>query len=262
MYLIAACARFMRARGLFLAFFCLQASAQTAPTPVTPAVPAMDGIATTLPPGNWQVVGIPGGKIAPTQFDAVTLDGNTVLRAKSDKAYANLTYTFKPGPLATTAPTSPNMLRWRWRLDVPVANADLRRKEGDDAAIKVCAFFDRQLDELPFWERTLLRIARASTGQYLPSATLCYVWDPKLAVGTDLPNAYTQQVRYLVLDAANSPLKQWVAHTQDLQADYVRSYRTKTSAVPPLLGIGIGADSDNTGGSSLAYVDDLSLMEQ
>lgn len=222
----------------------------------------MDGIATALPPGSWQVVGIPGGKIALTQFDAVTLDGSKVLRITTDKSYANLTYTFKPGPLPATVPTTPSMLRWRWRLDQPVANADLRRKEGDDAALKVCAFFDMPLDQLPFWERTLLRIARARTGQYLPSATLCYVWDPTLAVGTDLPNAYTQQVRYLVLNAANSPLQQWVSYTRDIRADFLRSFSAVATTVPPLLGIGFGADADNTGGASLAYVNGLSLMEQ
>lgn len=244
----------IRASGLFLSFFCLQAAAQT--------VPAMDGIAAALPPGNWQVVGIPGGKIAPTQFDAVTLEGNKVLGIKADNAYANLVYTFKPGPLATTTPTSPSMLRWRWRLDQPVAGADLRRKEGDDAALKVCAFFDMPLDKLPFWERTLLRFARVTTGQYLPSATLCYVWDPKLAVDTDLPNAYTQQVRYRVLNSASSPLQQWVSQTRDIRADFLRSFGAVTDSVPHLLGIGIGADADNTGGASLAYLDALSLMEQ
>ena len=255
MQCVAACARTTRASGLFLLLFCWQqATAQT--------VPAMDGIATALPPGSWQVVGIPGGKIALTQFDAVTLDGSKVLRITTDKSYANLTYTFKPGPLAATVPTTPSMLRWRWRLDQPVANADLRRKEGDDAAVKVCAFFDLPLDQLPFWERTLLRIARARTGQYLPSATLCYVWDPKLAVGTDLPNAYTQQVRYVVLDSANSPLQRWTSHTRDMRADFLRSFGAQTTTVPPLLGIGFGADADNTGGASLAYVDSLSLMEQ
>ena len=254
MQCIAACAIATRASGLFLSFLCWQASAQT--------VPAMDGIATALPPGHWQVQGIPGGKIALTQFDAVTLDGSKVLRIQTNKSYANLTYTFKPGPLAATIPTTPSMLRWRWRLDQPVANADLRRKEGDDDAIKVCAFFDMPLDQLPFWERTLLRIARARTGQYLPSATLCYVWDPKLAVGTDLPNAYTQQVRYLVLNAANSPLQQWVSYTRDIRADFLRSFSAVATTVPPLLGIGFGADADNTGGASLAYVNGLSLMEQ
>ncbi len=52
------------------------------------------------------------------------------------------------------------------------------------------------------------------------------------------------------------------AHTRDLRADFLRSYRNETTVVPPLLGIGIGANADNTGGSSLAYVDALSLMEQ
>lgn len=250
MQLIADCAGFMRAIGLFTCIFCVQAGAQT--------VPAMAGIAGALPSGNWQVVGIPGGKIPPTRFDAATLDGQPVLRVQADKSYANLTYNLTP----SLNPANAGILRWRWRLDQPVAGADLRRKEGDDAAIKVCAFFDFPLDKLPFFERTLLRIARATTGQYLPSATLCYVWDPKLVVGTELPNAYTQQVRYWVLDAASSPLKNWVSHQRDIRADFVRSFGGDAASVPKLLGIGIGADADNTGGASLAYLDSLTLMEQ
>jgi hypothetical protein len=218
----------------------------------------MNGIAAQLPIGNWQVVGIPGGKIPATQFDVVTLDGQKVVRLQADKSYANLTYTLTPSQV----PIKTGILRWRWRLDQAVAGADLQRKEGDDAAIKVCAFFDLPLDRLPFFERTLLRIARATTGQYLPSATLCYVWDPKLAVGTELPNAYTEQVRYVVLDSASSPLKSWVSHQRDIRADFMRSFHAQATALPPLLGIGIGADADNTGGSSLAYLDDLTLMEQ
>jgi hypothetical protein len=240
----------MRASGLFISFFCVQVGAQT--------VPAMDGIADKLQPGNWQVLGIPGVKKPLTRFDAVTLDGKKVLRVYADKSYANLTYTLTPSQF----PIKAGILRWRWRLDRPVAGADLQRKEGDDAPIKVCAFFDMPLDHLPFIERNLLRIARKTSGQYLPSATLCYVWDQKLAVGTELPNAYTKRVHYVVLDSASSPLQHWVSHRRDIRTDFMLSFHTETASVPPLLGIGIGADADNTGASSLAYLDDLTLMEQ
>lgn len=59
-----------------------------------------------------------------------------------------------------------------------------------------------------------------------------------------------------------SPLQQWVTHTRDLRADFLRAFGEETDTVPPLLDIVVGADADNTGGSSLAYVGDLILMEQ
>jgi len=114
----------------------------------------------------------------------------------------------------------PGLLRWRWRLDVPLARSDLRRKDGDDVALKVCALFDQPLSTLPFGERALLQLARAVTGENLPSATLCYVWDTSLPTGTVLPNAYTQRVRYLVVDSGALTPGPWSRHQRDLGTDF------------------------------------------
>ena len=56
------------------------------------------------------------------------------------------------------------------------------------------------LDGLPLTERTLMRIARSVSGENLPSASLCYVWDATLPAGTLLPNAFSARVRYLVVN--------------------------------------------------------------
>jgi hypothetical protein len=65
-----------------------------------------------------------------------------------------------------------------------------------------------------------------------------------------------------VLNSASTPLQQWVTHTRDLRADFLRSFGAESDTVPPLLAIVVGADADNTAGSGLAYVGDVSLMEQ
>lgn len=217
-------------------------------------VPPMDGVASKLAPGSWQVLGLPAIKKPWTRFDTATVDTKTVLRIQTDKSYGNLTYLFKP---ATTA----GFLSWRWRVDQPVAGADLRRKDGDDTAIKVCALFDLPLEKLNFLERNLLRMARSASGQHLPAATVCYVWDPKLAVGTELTNAFTKRVHYVVLNSTTTPLQQWASHRRDLRTDFMLSFHTESASVPPLLGIAIGADADNTAGSSLSYLDDLTHTE-
>lgn len=190
-----------------------------------------------------------------TQFDIVQLGADRVLRVHADHSYANLTHALGPA-------TSGHVLHWRWRLDQPIASADLHTKSGDDTAIKVCALFDLPLDHLGFVERSLLRLARSASGEHLPGATLCYVWDQKLAAGTELPNAFTKRMRYVVLDSASSPLHQWVSHSRDLNVDFLHSFGNESSTVPPLLAIVVGADADNTGESSLAYMGDISLVEQ
>ena len=247
------------ARASAIFFICASGWAQAEEPPATTAaatVHAFSSAAEGPPPAPWRVVGLPGNTKKPlTQFDIVQLGADRVLRVHADRSYANLTHALAPK-------TTGHVLRWRWRLDQPITHADLHTKGGDDTPVKVCALFDLPLDHLGFVERNLLRLARSASGEHLPGATLCYVWDQKLAAGSELPNAFTQRMRYLVLDSVTSPLHQWVVHSRDLNADFLHSFGTESSTVPPLLAIAVGADADNTGESSLAYVGDISLVEQ
>ena len=206
------------------------------------------------PPAPWRAVGLPGGKIPVTQFDITELDGRKVLRVEASKSYGNLVH-----PLPPAVPDSELRLRWRWRLDQPLTGADLRRREGDDSPLKVCALFDAPLEKLGFLERNRLRLARSVSGENLPAATLCYLWDTRLAPGTLLSNAYTSRVRFIIVDSGEQRLGQWVTHSRDLVADFRRAFGEERASVPSLQSVLIGADADNTGGHSLGFVGDVTL---
>ena len=206
------------------------------------------------PPAPWRVVGLPKGDKPLTRYDITGLGGSQVLRVQTDRSYANLVHDLPPSALAPGV-----QLRWRWRLDKPLPDADLRRRGGDDSPLKVCAMFDQPLEQLGFVERNLLRTARAVAGEKLPAATLCYVWDATLPAGTLLRNAFTDRVRMIVLDSGEARLGQWVSHSQNLAADFQRAFGQESPTVPPLIGILVGADSDNTAGQSLGYVGDITL---
>ena len=206
------------------------------------------------PPAPWRIVGLPKASKPLTRFDMVLLDGRMVLRVQTDKSYANLEHDL-PNPDVPAG----TMLRWRWRLDQPLVGTDLRRRDGDDSPLKVCALFDMPIDRLGFVEQNLLRVARSVSGEHLPAATLCYVWDATLPAGTLLDNAYSHRLRFIVLDSGEKQLGQWVAHGQDLAADFRRAFGNESVETPPLQGILVGGDSDNTGGQSLGYVADITL---
>jgi Protein of unknown function (DUF3047) len=144
-------------------------------------------------------------------------------------------------------------------VDEPNRLADLQRRQGDDAAVKVCAAFDLPDGAVPFVERQLLRLARLRTGEHLPAATVCYVWDDRLPGGTLLDNAYTRRVRLIVLRGLGTPLHTWAAERRDLHADFLRLFGDEASEVPPLQALVLSADADNTAGHSLAHVADLNL---
>jgi hypothetical protein len=219
-----------------------------------PSLSAFSSATGAQPPAPWRVVGVPRGKIPLTRFDITGLEGRQVLRVEASRSYGNLVHA-----LAPAVPDPAMRLRWRWRLDQPLAGADLRRRETDDSPLKVCALFDMPLDRLGLMERNLLRLARSVSGENLPSATLCYVWDATLAPGTLLPNAYSARVRMIVVDSGAQRLGQWTAHARDLATDFRLAFGHESASLPPLEAVLVGADADNTGSYSLGYVEGVTL---
>lgn len=220
-----------------------------------PSLAPFSATAGPQPPAAWRLVTLPASKKVPaTLMEVASLEGERRLRLQSDRSYGALVHDL---PRWTPAPG--DTLQWRWRLDQPLAGSDLRRKDGDDVAVKVCVLFDMALDGLAFGERAALRIARSLSSEPLPAATICYVWEPGLPTGTVLPNAFSQRVRYVVADGSQSPLGQWRAQQHNVAADFRRLFGAESPSVPPVIAIAVGADSDNTGGKSLAWLSDVEI---
>jgi hypothetical protein len=211
--------------------------------------PAGSGDAPAAP---WHVVGLPQQTKPFTRFNVVTLDGQRVLKVEAQASYGTLVHPVLESPNA-------QRLSWRWRLDQPLPAADLRRREGDDSPLKVCAMFDLPTAAVPFVERQVLRIARLRSGETLPAASICYVWDAQLPAGTVLDNAFTRRMRMIVLRGPEAALHGWVSEQRDVWADFKRLFADESMAVPPLVGIAIAADADNTQGHSLGYVGSITL---
>ncbi len=219
----------------------------------TPLLASPIGAADT-PAAPWQVIGLPKQRKPFTRFAVVALDGQRVLRIEADASYGNLVHALADTPLAAA-----RHLAWRWRVDDTIEDADLHRKSGDDSPIKVCALFDLPLEAVPFVERQVLRLARAAAGEALPAASVCYVWDARLAAGTTLDNVFSRRIRLVVLRGADAPLRTWFAEQRDIHADFLRLFGDEAKTVPPLLGIAVAADADNTRGHSLSYLSAVTL---
>ncbi|MDQ7746729.1 DUF3047 domain-containing protein [Hydrogenophaga pseudoflava] len=230
------------------------AQAQTLP-PLTQANGA-------LHPG-WRYVGFPKQKaqIPPTLIEAGQVEGQAGVKVVTASSYGTLVHDLKDAP--------PARLQWRWRLDQPLsggqAKPDLTTKAGDDAALKVCAMFDHPLERVPFVERTVLRIARSVSGEALPAATVCYVWDTGHAAGLQGANPYSRRVRYISLRGDETPTGQWVTESRDLAQDFITLFgdelpqgaQSPRGELPMVATVLIGADSDNTASRSSGWVADL-----
>ena len=206
---------------------------------------------------GWRVLGLPRQTKPLTQFTGQTLDGRLALRVDAKASYGNLVHNMVPGQVGS-APAQ--HLQWSWRVDVPNTAADLRSKSGDDTAVKVCVSFDLPMEQLPFIERQKLRMLRDITGEPLPAATLCYVWDHKLPVGTLLDNAYTRRLRQIVLRNAADGQNQWRDERRDVAADFLRAFGDEATRMPSITAVIVGGDADGTGATTRAHVADLQLQ--
>lgn len=223
----------------------IAAIAATAATAASALAP-LAGAPGSAPQAPWVWAGLPGQTLPKTRLELALQDGETVLRVQAAASYGNLVHALDPVPAGH--------LSWRWRVDRALPAADLRRREGDDVALKVCALFDLPRSAVPFVERQLLRLAERRTGERLPSATVCYAWDPSWPEGTVVPNAYSRRVRYVTLGGT---IGSWQRVQRDLAADFLRAFGDESPQVPGLVAIALGADADNTQGESLGFIADL-----
>lgn len=217
------------------------------------AEPLLEPVAATAgvtPPLPWQFIGLPHQRAPATRFGVVEVDGRHALRIEAESSYGNLVHPLHQSADALT-------LSWTWRVDAFAEGTDLHRRDGDDNAVKVCVLFELPMARVPFVERQLLRLARAASGQPLPAATVCYVWDAQLEPGTVLPSPFTRRLRYLVLRGGGAPV--WRSERRDVAADFLRLFGDESPEVPEIIGIAVGADADNTHGHSIAHVADLVL---
>ncbi|MDD2920053.1 DUF3047 domain-containing protein [Rhodoferax sp.] len=232
--------------GLAATCFLGISTAHAALAPLTTAGGAT-GRATLHP--AWRLSGLPNDKAPLSKFEAITLGGESVVALRTQASYGVLTHVWQ-GP-------APEFLSWRWRLAQPLATADIKTKAGDDAALKVCVMLDQPLADIPFLQRSVLALARSVSGQNLPSATLCYLWDSRYPAGTTGPNPYSARVRFMVLNGSESATGQWVTQRRNIAEDFSLLFGQESPTLPPVTAVAVGADGDNTQGSSLGYVAQL-----
>ena len=203
-------------------------------------------------PEAWRFVGLPERYAKPpTLFDIVELDNKKVLRVRTDKSYGNVVHDWK-APIEN--------LKFRWRLDTGLLKASLKSKTTEDVALKVCISFNMPIDAVPSSERALFKLAQFFSRDKLPTATLCYIWAHTEPVGTEQASPYTGRVRYIVVNSGETQLKTWQEHTRNVGADFLKVFGAESSAIPTVSAIIVGADSDNTGSSSLGYVADIAVL--
>ncbi len=178
-------------------------------------------------------------------------DGTVVVAAVAHDSASGLVH--KVDAAASERPR----LAWRWKADALVAGGDVTRREGDDYATRVYVTFRYSPERLSPWQRMRYEALRALYSEYPPHAGLSYIWDARAPRGTMVPNAFTDRVRMIVVESGPANLGRWQHYERDIVADYRAAFGEEP---PPIAGVAIMTDSDNTGGTVTAYYGDLALL--
>jgi hypothetical protein len=199
-------------------------------------------------PKAWRLARLP--LVKPTEFQVATIAGETGVRMDAQNAGAALYRTVQVEPESTP------VLRWRWRVDRVVEDADIRSKQGDDVPARLYVMFDYPLDRLPLIERSKIQLARSVAGELVPAAALCYVWDANLPEGTTLWSPYSKRVRVIVVEGGRRQVGHWIDEERDVASDFRAAFG---ESPPAITGIAIGADTDQTGGTARGWFTGISF---
>ncbi|GAC1604002.1 MAG: DUF3047 domain-containing protein [Ramlibacter sp.] len=185
-----------------------------------------------------------------TDYRVVDLDGRRALRATGTGSSSGLRHC-----LAADVQRTP-WLRWDWRTDHVPAGMSVGQPDTDDSPARIVVAFDGDPAELPMRDRAFFDLVELVTGQRLPYATLMYVWDAHLPVGSVVPYGRSSRIRYVVAESGAARAGQWLSQQRNLPVDYESIF-----GEPPgtITSVGVLTDSDDLKVDVQAWYGDIRL---
>lgn len=199
-------------------------------------------------PQDWKALTFTNKAL--TSYRLVDDAGSLALEARSSAAASGLIR-----PLNVDAKDYP-VLRWRWRVEGLIEKSNLARKQGDDYPARIYVTFAYDPKRAGVAQRLKYQAAKLVYGKYPPHAAISYIWARSEPVGTAAPNAYTDRAHMIVVDSGSADLGRWIAHERNVYEDYRRVFGEEP---PPVSGVAIMTDTDDTGETASARFAQISL---
>ena len=172
--------------------------------------------------------------IGKTLYETYQLEDRSVVRATSRASASGLFL-----KLRIDLDKTP-FLYWTWRVDGTLGDIDERTKAGDDYSARVYVI---RSDPVFLWRTRAVN----------------YVWASARAVGETWPNAYTDRSQHVAVRSGDTQAGQWVAERRDVRADFRELFGESVRYVDA---VAIMTDTDNTGGTAVAYYGDITFSSE
>lgn len=148
------------------------------------------------------------------------------------------------------------LLRWRWRVPRAIPGGNEKSKAGDDYAARLYVTFRYDPAKAGRGTRIKYGLAKKLYGEYPPHSGINYIWANWLPKGEATPNAYTDRVMMLAVRSGDSEAGDWITEERNILEDYRRLFAEDP---PPVAGVAIMTDTDNTGSQAEAWYADIEL---
>lgn len=144
------------------------------------------------------------------------------------------------------------LIKWRWKVENVYKNGDSKTKAGDDYPLRIYIIFKYDPEKAGFFERMKYKTAKLLYSQYPPHSSLNYIWANKEYTEMVITSSYTEKSKIIPLQSGILKARVWQTEKVNIIEDYQRAFGTKP---PDVASIAIMNDSDNTGESSVSYLD-------
>lgn len=149
-------------------------------------------------------------------------------------------------------------MRWRWRVDNVYRKGDVHTKAGDDYPMRLYVFFKNDSDQAGPMDLLSHSVEGLMFGEQLPHSSLNYVWANRETPEHFVTSPYTNRVKMILVEKGATRLGRWLEEQVNIVEDYERAFNQKP---PKTAGLAIMNDSDNTGESSVSYIDWIEIFK-
>ena len=146
------------------------------------------------------------------------------------------------------------VIEWRWKVMNVLEKGDVTKKEGDDYPARIYIMFQYDSARVGIVDKAKYEAYRLWYGEYPPLRSINYIWESRAPIGTMVPNPYTDRVMMFVVQSGLERLDTWVTEGRNVYEDYKKAFGEEP---PPISGVAIMTDTDNTGESATAYYGDI-----
>lgn len=188
-----------------------------------------------------------------TRYALVADDGRTVVRADSSASASGLIQPIQIDP------NDFPILTWDWKVSNIIESGNVTKKSGDDYAARIYITFAEAPEQLSFFQRTTAAVINAFYGRAVPAAALAYVWGNRAEVGSIHTNPYTDRLQIIVVESGPAKLNHWRPARRNIVEDFRQAFGTDP---PPISGIAIMTDTDQTGESATAWYGDITFSRK